>query len=470
MDKKSIAEIEDFATVSSNVRLLGYDSEGKKTGFVPLAEVKGKQSIAGARWKIGESNPEGEPYGDYDMIANLNEALGLGGYLVSNDHTRQKLASDNHFKLKTGGTAALDGTMGHYQWGWGVPFYYANWKDNTYEYEAVSLQPIPGHWNYKIPVASMSCAGAAALDRTNNILVSYCNRATQFRGGNNDTTKDAAWNTLLGKPVTNIAEDKLQTCAEKNGERWAASMERMHFIVGALMRIFFHNRNIQASYNATLTADGLHQGGLGMGVDNVSSSYSNQCGTVDIDALANKGDALGVFSIEVKDGDTTKLTVKNIPVFFGLKNFYHYIWYMLHGVLYRRMSDKSADVFQQRIWGTDAIPTGSVATMEQIGNIATTGQNSGVWVWPTKMNIDRLSYIPLEYGGSERQFYCDGYVDDASTSGLRAPGGGGLASDGGPAGSCALSGFDGPSNASGHWGAFLCEANEDWDAKPYWVA
>ena len=177
-----------------------------------------------------------------------------------------------------------------------------------------------------------------------------------------------------------------------------------------------------------------------------------------------------MFSIEVKDGDTTKLTVKNIPVFFGLKNFYHYIWYMLHGVLYRRMSDKSADVFQQRIWGTDAIPTGSVATMEQIGNIATTGQNGGVWVWPTKMNIDRLSYIPLEYGGSERQFYCDGYIDDASTSGLRAPGGGGSAVNGGLAGSCALCGSDGPSRANGHWGAFLCEANEDWDAKPYWVA
>ena len=86
------------------------------------------------------------------------------------------------------------------------------------------------------------------------------------------------------------------------------------------------------------------------------------------------------------------------------------------------------------------------------------------------MNIDRLSYIPLEYGGSERQFYCDGYTDDASTSGLRAPGGGGPAYFTGCAGSCALCSNVGPSDANGFWGAFLCEANEDWDAKPYWVA
>ena len=55
-------------------------------------------------------------------------------------------------------------------------------------------------------------------------------------------------------------------------------------------------------------------------------------------------------------------------------------------------------------------------------------------------------------------------------SGLRATSGGGNANNGGNAGSCALNGSNGPSVAFGHWGAFLCEANEDWDAKPYWVA
>lgn len=53
MDKKSIAEIEDFATVSSNVRLLGYDSEGKKTGFaLPAAGAMRTMAAMPARARL----------------------------------------------------------------------------------------------------------------------------------------------------------------------------------------------------------------------------------------------------------------------------------------------------------------------------------------------------------------------------------------------------------------------------------
>lgn len=44
-------------------------------------------------------------------------------------------------------------------------------------------------------------------------------------------------------------------------------------------------------------------------------------------------------------------------------------------------------------------------------------------------------------------------------SGLRAPSGGGNANNGGNAGSCALNGNNGPSNANGNWGAFLNFSN-----------
>ena len=149
--------------------------------------------------------------------------------------------------------------------------------------------------------------------------MSYCNRTAQYRGGNNVADNDAAWNTLLGKPVVNVPENNLQKYAEKNGDRWGASMFPVIYVIGMLCRIIFHNRNIQAPYNATLTKDGLHQGGLGMGIDNVNTSFGNQYATLDIDALADKGDATGVFSYDVKDGSTVKLTIKNIPCFFGLK-------------------------------------------------------------------------------------------------------------------------------------------------------
>ncbi|MCH3994281.1 MAG: hypothetical protein LKE54_04390 [Prevotella sp.] len=464
-DTTKIDKIEDFENISNDMRVLAYSPSANTVGRIKINSIIKTNIVAGARWELGSASPEGEPYGDIEFLRSLSEVLQLGGYLVKNDHSRQRLSSTNHFKLENGTAAVLDGTMGHYQWGWGVPFYYAKWKDSTYFYEAISTGPIGGAWNYKIPVASMSAAGAAALDRTNNILVSYCNRSTQYRGGVNNSNLDSAWNTQLGKPVVNINSNLYQTYAEKNGDRWGASMFMMTFIVGALMRIVFHNRNGQAGNNAALTTDGLHQGGLGMGVDNMSSTFG-YWPICDIDALADKGDALGVFEWDVKNGDNT-VAVKNIPVFYGLKNFYHYLWHIQHGVVLNNNSNTTKDVYIKKVWNSDAIPLDTLTGMEKIGTIP--ASNNG-WNYPSDMNLEHLCLYPLSFGGSTATNYSDAFYGDGATSGLRALAALSYASNGSGAGPCALTGDDAPSDANGNFGAFLCEAAEDWDTTPFWVA
>lgn len=468
MEGTKISEIDDFADVNANIRLLGYNPATKKTGRVAIAAVQNKIPYCGVRFAKGNASTEGEPIGDLQMLAQLPSILGLGGYLVKNDHSRQKLDPSNHFKLASGGEAKLDGTMGHYNWGWNIEYYYSAWEDDTYDYEAVSTAPMSGHWNYKIPIASMACAGASALDRTNNILVNYCNRTAQYRGGTNDATNDAAWNTMLGKPVVNVAENSLQRYAEKNGDRWGASMFPMLFMVGALCRIIFHNRNIQAAYNSTLTADGLHQGGLGMGVDNVNGSFGNQYATVDIDALADKGDALGVYSIDVKDGDTTKLTIKNIPCFFGLKNFYHYILVMEHGCNLVYNSDYTITVYAIKKWTKDAIVTDAVTGMRQVGTIPAVSAEG--WNFIKRMNLQKMIFFPTELGGSESTYYADGFYHNHIASGLRGLMALGGADRGGAAGVGCLDGVHVPSVAGAGSGAVLCETEDDWDCEPFWEA
>ena len=467
--KTKINEIEDFADVNSNIKLFGYNPATNKTGRVSIAAVQNKIPYCGVRFAKANSSPVGEPIGDLQMLAQLPSILGLGGYLVKNDHSRQKLASDTHFKLESGGTAKLDGSMGHYNWGWNIPYYYATWEDDTYEYEAISTAPMSGRWNYRIPVASTACAGASALDRTNNILVNYCNRTAQYRGGTNDNSLDSAWNTMLGKPVVNVAENLMQQYAEKNGDRWGSTMFPMVFMIGALCRIIFHNRNIQAAYNATLTSDGLHQGGLGMGVDDVSSSFGNQYATVDIDALADKGDAIGVFSVDCKDSaGTTKLTIKNIPCFYGLKNFYHYIAEMEHGCNMVYNSDYTVTMYAQQKWTKDAVVTDTVKGMRQIGTApAVTAAN---WYFIKRMNLQRMLLFPTELGGSEITYYGDGFYHAYLTSGLRGLLAFGTAFDGGHAGNGFLHGNFAPSLAWASRGGALCEAAEDWDTEPFWEA
>lgn len=463
-----LSEIEELQNISSSVSLLGYDSRTNKTGFVPLPSISSKTAYCGVRFRKDSASPEGEPFGDLEMLANLPSILGLGGYLVQNDHSRRKLAADSHFKFASGGAAKLDGTMGHYQWGWNIPWYYAHWEDDIFEYEALSTAPMSGRWNYKIPVASMSASGAAALDRTNNILVSFCNRTAQYRGGNNDSTLDGKWNTFLGKPVANVNSESLQDYAEKNGAHWGASMSCMVFALAALCRIVFHNRNIQAAYKAELTAEGLRQGGLGPGVDNLSGQFANTFSTVDIDALAEKGDALGVFSLSIDKGDGTTQKINNIPCFFGLKNFYHYVSVMQHGNIISYNADKSIDVYILKKWTSAAVNTSNTSGFTKIGTIPAVSAAS--WLFVKKMNLDNMNMFPLEFGASESTYYSDGFYHSALGSGLRGLPALGSAVAGGNAGVGCLNGGGAPSYAGTSLGAFLCEAEEDWDTQSAWVS
>ena len=94
----------------------------------------------GRKWAKGNSSPVGTPIGDIDLGTVLAHELGLGGYLVQNNHTRTKLKASNHNLLDNGGAADLTGAAGHYQWGWNAPFFYQRYEDETYEYETRLLE------------------------------------------------------------------------------------------------------------------------------------------------------------------------------------------------------------------------------------------------------------------------------------------------------------------------------------------
>ena len=74
-----LPEIEELQNISSSVSLLGYDRRTNKTGFVPLPSVTSKTAYCGVRFRKDSASPEGEPFGDLDMLANLPSILGLGG-------------------------------------------------------------------------------------------------------------------------------------------------------------------------------------------------------------------------------------------------------------------------------------------------------------------------------------------------------------------------------------------------------
>lgn len=453
---------------SAQTLVLGYDPVANKVGMIPASKIGGGVPWFGRKWAKTSSTPVGAPVGDLDLGRSLAHEMGLGGYLVQNDHSRQKLSASNHNLLENGNAADLTGAAGHYQWGWNVPFYYQYYEDDTYEYETISLGgPRKGMWNYYIPVGSRSCAGYATMDRTNSKLVSFVNSTAQFRGGNNDSSLDSAFNSQLGKPATNLSIDAFRTAARKNGTLWFANERVMAFVTDMLKRLIFGNRNIQAAFNDTLDANGLRQGGTGAGIDLPTSWEGNfhYYPYIGLNVGIAQGDFTGLLSTTIQENGASK-TIGNIPSFFGLKNDYKYLICMCENMLLQCNADKSQSLFISNSIDGSSMSLSSVANLVKIATGPTAA--SAGWLYPKTMTLKNLAFFPKEVGGSSSTYWCDGYYSPAADSGLRGAQLLGTASYGGSAGSACLYGSSAPSYANADFGAFLCEYAEAFTTQPIW--
>ena len=458
---KPIRDEESFALATNNAQRCT-SLEDRVTNVEDLYEyLNSSNTWFGCKWPIGNGASAGTPVGNLLRLAHMQQIFKIGGYMVKNDHSRKKLHPADHRHYEDGGAVKFDGTDGHYQWGWGVGIYYAAWSDAEYDYEAFDDRPIPGVPCVYIPVGSRSCAGYAQLDRTNNKLMSTINKTAQFRGGNNSNW-DETYRSLLGKPVTSIGMPTLRNYARANGDMWFTSERVMLFITGALARVYFHNRNIQAGYNATLTADGLHQGGLGSG-----ASYPSNWGSdwgynpyIDLDCGIEKGDFTGLLSATIKDPEGNNVSITGIPCFMGLKNFYKYLWTITEDELLVCQEDGSQALYVENLIDGSLFDISGAGTHLLIGK--TPVYSSANWSYIKKISFDHLSGMPIEVGGSGSTFYADGYYNPnvheagALRGALRL----GLADYGDDAGSLSLYGYYAPSDARAHGGAVLCEFTE----------
>ena len=468
MEKTLMKELEGL-NVGANTYILGYDTKAGKTGLIAVSQVSGSLPWFGRKWAKANSSPVGSPVGDFDLGQTLAKQLGLGGYLVTDAHQRTKLSPTNHNLLETGVAADLTGGAGHYQWGWNVPFYYQVYEDDNFLYETVSLGgPRPGFWNYYIPVGSRSCAGYAAMDRTNARLMSVVNSTAQFRGGDNDASLDGLFNSQLCKPATKMTITAFRTAARKNGTLWFANERVMQYVTAALKRIIFGNRDIQAAFNATVDANGLRQGGTGTGIDQPASWEGSWklYPYVNLNVGIDQGDFTGILSTTINDNGTQK-TIGNIPSFYGLKNDYKYLACMSENMLLQCNEDKSQTLYVSDDIDGSNMNLSSVTGLTQIGKgpIA----SSKGWQYAKEYTLKNLAFFPKEeLGGSSSTFYCDGYYNPAATSGLRGAALLGHASNAGDAGSVFLDGHSAVSAALAHWGAFLCEYAEAFTTQPVW--
>lgn len=201
-------------------------------------------------------------------------------------------------KKSTGEASSLDGTDGQVMIEW--PDFWYKVEENTpsagkhqikiCEGEATDFTLVPKHY---------ISAFEAAIQRSTNKLCSLVNSGTDYRGGNNTSAWDSAANTLLGRPVSNVNRTNGRTYARNRGTRWNLYGYNDHKWLFWFFAIEYATLNSQKAVNATLTAEGYKQGGLGEGVTSADPTEWNNFNTTNPFVRCGASNALASGSGEV---------------------------------------------------------------------------------------------------------------------------------------------------------------------------
>lgn len=119
-----------------------------------------------------------------------------------------------------------------------------------------------------------------------NSAISVVNTATYCRGGSNRAANDKyltgadgttidIFRTDLGKPRTSISRAVMRTDSRNAGSEML-SYDQYKNIFYWLYVVEYANFNCQEAYNAALTEDGYHQGGMGPSITNVNATKCDE--------------------------------------------------------------------------------------------------------------------------------------------------------------------------------------------------
>lgn len=434
---------------------------------------------AGRYWNEANGTPTAAGhYGNLDALRLLPERLGLGRYLVKDDRTRRKLDPKDSTKYADDGTdAKLDGTDGQCMWCWNG--FYANvWKEGDNLFKVVSFdRPVGNDISIWIPAGGISWLGAGVIDRgdapftdkTKWKLCSVINNSEQFRGGGGQALDASTYSkapaaespqiTMLGMPATKISTTDFGTYARKRGEGWEANWFVARFVVEFLFEVIMGTENSQEAFNANKDADGLYQGGFGLGVVDIPN-WNNYNGTYPVIPTSvglEAGDGVCIVPYNLPqtngaEGDTYKTF--NVPVFFGLVGAgFGNLYQLVRGLIMNAGEEKSLVYVAPSMYAAYDPNTVSGKIM-----VAECPRVSG---WITRKSYKGLCCMPTEIGGSATIRFADFFYSTNGTNLLCVRAAGGRSPLGTQAGASFTYADNTAANAYLYCSAPLCYFEED---------
>lgn len=403
--------------------------------FTWADRVRQNNAVYGIRWSVDNQDPNGLRTGNAALHrTNPIQSKMRRCVLLDSGAVNYYLGPTDSALKEDGSAANLTGTDG--QWMVEVP---AHWTKSVHsalceDWSFSMIRQSGAGWEY-IPKHYVS-AGEANLQRSTSKLSCVVNTSADYRGGNNNATNDANEKTLLGRPASAFSRTSGRTYAANRGTGWVMDVPVTYNAWRRLMFCEYGTRNIQLAFNATLTAQGYRQGGLGDGVTTAfSSEWSNFNGYnpfIPIGATTSLGNASGEVSVSVTNfGGAGVNRTFSVPSYRGIEHPWGHIWTWIDGynIWAQTVAEGSKTILYTKKSVT-GLADGTATGYTLVGEL------------PRSSNYMRNSFkghlFPSAVGGTgsgSTTFYCDYFYTDATTSfGWRAPVVGGYAVAGSSAG------------------------------------
>lgn len=293
-----------------------------------------------------------------------------------------------------------------------------------------------------------------------NSAISVVNTATYCRGGGNraandkyltgadDTTIDI-FRTDLGKPRTYISRATMRTDSRNAGSEML-SYDQYKNIFYWLYVVEYANFNCQEAYNAELTDDGYHQGGMGPSITNVDSTkWSEYNGYYPITPCGygnDLGNRTGLKTIVLPATTNRAESTHYMARWRGFDNPFGDIWTNLDGVIIDADADNHPNNMNYVYTCQD--PTKYADNLNGDG-YEKVGEEVHQEGYTKLFDLgDAAHIIPNVMGGNATQYKCDYHWVGSKDKTLRTLLVGGGADNGAVAG---LGHFDSLYGVSGSW-------------------
>ena len=321
-DKVGLTEANEMPDLSSTNYLVS--SPSAISAAVTLDEEIGKLSRNenelwyGVKFDLANSSsPDGVRTGNMEMHKTLPIQSKMRGCTISNtDNTKKYLKANDWTKWEDGTTSSQDSSGVGVEAFVEIPEHYRlliATPDNTVEIR-MSEYNLPGYTKVEKKYIG-AYEGSVNLDSSshNNLL------RTQVR------------NTA---PIVSKTRTEFQTMARNNNRtnNWNIYTYDAHRDLTWLFVVEYATLNSKKAFNANLTAEGYHQGGLGEGVTtgavkvNGADTWSFvPCGTTN-----SLGNGTGIIEYTHTntnaEGASTGTKVVNVPRYRGIENPFGHVW------------------------------------------------------------------------------------------------------------------------------------------------